>query len=209
MRRDSWLVWALGAVVCALAHSASAAPNLTLAANSEDGFRRIIAMAEAGELGEDVSSANVRIEHARVRIELLRPNGRPAVLLLTPKQSGQSPSRYFDVAAGADATRDDAQRLGRALDRAFIEDPFRLTGFEEPPHGEPIPGLGQAWEHGGWRAVVRALQRRMMVLAGLTYTGAVLVMLAVGTLAALLLLWFALPPDAAQGAQSSSARSRI
>jgi hypothetical protein len=171
------------------------AQELTLHRDCETGFREIIRLAQTGRLGEDVVNANVNIDGNRVEIELVRAHGPAGVLKLTPKQSAQSASRYFDIAVGPGGSRLDAQRVGAALDAVFVVDPFDILGLEGTPGDEPIPGIAAAWGYGGWRGVARVLERRMMVLASVEYVAGVSAGMGVGVLAGLVLLWTSLSPS--------------
>jgi hypothetical protein len=165
------------------------AQDLALTADCEDGFQRFIHMAEQGQLGADVSEANVGVFKTWARVELVRRGAPTKVLLLTPKATPQVASRYFDIAPGDGADAADVRRVGRALDEVFTSDPFHLPGLEEVVPGSPIAGVTDAWRYGGWRGVLRVLEQRMMVLVSLQYTVAVIAALMVGSLLSLLLLW--------------------
>ena len=175
-------------------NASAVAQDLALTKDCEDGFQRFIHMAQSGQLGEDVTNANVGIVGNRVRVELVRTGAPIKLLLLTPKSSPHTICRYFDVAPGDGATARDVGRVGAALDEVFGADPFRLPGLEESLGGDPIPSLAGAWAYGTWRGVLRVVERRMMVLASLTYTAGVIVVLALACLASLALLWGSLPP---------------
>lgn len=179
------------------------AQDVTLSKDCEEGFRRLMHLAQGGQLGDDVSNANIGIAGNQVRLELVRTGAPNKQLLLTPKRSPHEISRYFDVAAGDGATASDVERVGRALDDVFRKDPFHVLGVEGPPTGDPIPSLTEAWAYGGWRGVLRVCERRMMVLAGLEYTIAVIVALAFVSLASLVLLWASIPPRLTAGARGS------
>lgn len=173
----------------------AAAAGQDLALSKEDceaGFRRFMHMAESGQLGPDVTNANVGVADGPVRVELVR-TGPPIVLLLTPKRSAHAISRYFDIEPGENATAADVARVGKALDECFWENPYRLAGLESPP-GVSVPGIAEAWAYGGVRGVKRALEQRMMVLAGLPYTVVVIVTLSAASLASVILLWGSMPP---------------
>ena len=179
-------------VVAALAWNRPAsAQTVALTVRSEAGFRRFIEMAQSGRLGDDVTNANVAISHDHVRVELVGFGGRNQEFLLTYPRTERF--RYFDVAAGAGATDDDVDRVGRALDEAFAGDPFQISGVEESRDGEPIPSLTTAWARGGVPGILRAIELRMMVLTSLRYTVGVIVVLTVGLTGCLALLWAADP----------------
>lgn len=165
------------------------AQELTLTTDSEASFRRFIHMAQNGELGADVSNANVELNGAQAGIELVRRAAPGKFLVLTPKRSQQAGSRYFDIAPGDNATAADVVLVGRALDRCFGEDPFQYAGLEESLAGGPMPGIAEAWAVGGWRGVLRAFERRLMALASLEYTVAIIVGLVLGFIASLVVLW--------------------
>jgi hypothetical protein len=170
------------------------AQDLMLTEACEEDFRRLIRMAQEGRLGDDVTNANVGVEYVRVRVELVRAGAPSKVLWLTPKRSRQKLARFFDLSAGERASESDLVRVGSALDEIFAYDPFTLAGLEASPGGAPIPGFAEAWAHGGWKGILRAFERRMMALAGIEYTVAVIVLLALALLGDLLLLWTAAPP---------------
>jgi hypothetical protein len=165
--------------------------DLALTKDSEAGFERFLHMAQTGQLGKDVSNANVGVFKNYARLELVRGNAPKKVFLLTPRTSATRVCRYFTIEPGDGATASDVARVGHALDEAFGEDPFQLAYdfFNAPPGGDPLPSLVDAWESGGWHGVVRGLERRMAALAGIQYTIAVIVALTVALLASLLLLW--------------------
>lgn len=165
------------------------AQELTLTQDSEESFRRFIHMAQSGTLGDDVRNANVALEGAQARVELVRDAAPGKLLVLTPKRSQQTVSRYFDIAPGENATPEDVRLVGRALDACFGEDPFQFAGLEESLAGGPMPGIGEAWTYGGWQGVLRVFERRMMALASLEYTVAISIALAVGFFASLIVVW--------------------
>lgn len=183
-----FLILLAGLLACG---ATARAQSLALTTDSEEGFQRLIAMAQKGDLGEAVANANIAIAHDHVRLQLVRV-GRPPLEFLLTRAPASSP-RYFDVAAGDNAAAGDVQRVERALAAAFREDPFQVAGLEESHAREPIPSLGQAWEDGGWRGVAHAGRRWMMRLAGRDYTVAVIAGLALCTLASLALLWGTVP----------------
>jgi hypothetical protein len=199
------VVWAASFLLIGLCGATPAADDLTLTKDCEAGFRRFIRMAQTGQLGDDVTNANVGVEGNQVRVELVRAGAPAQLFSLAPKRSPRAASRYFEVVAGAGATASDADRVGRALDQIFAEDPFHIVALEQPP-GNPIPTLAEAWALSGWRGVVRGLERRMMVLASLPYTIGVIVSLAAGVLASLVLLWVS--PVPARGAGKPLAPDR-
>lgn len=182
------------ALLCLLAWGGRVnAQELTLTTDSEESFRRFISIAQSGKLGDDVSNANVALIGAQARVELVRGGAPVKVLVLTPKRSKQTVSRYFDIAPGENATSEDVQLVGRVLDECFTEDPFQFAGLEESLAGGPMPGIGEAWTYGGWRGVRRVFERRMMTLASLEYTVAVSVGLLLGFVASLGVLWVTNP----------------
>jgi hypothetical protein len=166
----------------------AAAQDLMLTEACEDGFRKLIQMAQQGRLGDDVTNANVGVEKIRVRVELLRTGAPSKVIWLAPRRSEQALARFFDITAGEGASQDDLVRVGRALDEIFPADPFVVSGFEASPGGEAIPGFAQAWTSDGWRGIVRVFERRMMAFASVEYTATLLVVLAIGVAASLVLL---------------------
>lgn len=190
--RGSSLVAALCWIVATFVPSATAAQALP--EDSEEGFRRFMAMAEAGELGDDVIRANVGVVKDRAHIELVRTPEPSKFFVLTIRESPHAASRFFDVAPDQGATPDDVRRVGAALDRAFTRDPFRLTGVELFPGHGPRPGVFEAWNRGGWRGVLRAAEVHMMTAASLRRTITVSLLLGVGLIAATALLWSAPPP---------------
>lgn len=169
------------------------AQDLVLDMERGAGFQCLLAMAQSGRLGDDVTNANVGVNGDRVRIELVRGGAPVKVLLLRPKRSGETAFRYFEVEPAENSAASDAALVGRALDECFAEDPFEILGVEAPADGGAGPGLLAAWSHGDWRAARRAIEGRMMVLASLQYTIAVIVVLAVGFAASLALLWGSTP----------------
>jgi len=175
--------------------AAARADDLALGEDCAAGFRLFMQMAERGELGADVSAANVSVEKTSARIELVRRGAASKRFLLTARRDPGSPARFFDIIPEAGATAADMALVGAALDRAFPADPFALTGVETVAGAAPT-GIVAAWRSGGWRAVLRAAQHRMMSTVSLAYTVAVIVALVVGTGASLLLLW---APAAANG----------
>lgn len=184
-------------VLTALLWNVSAsAQDLMLPKDSEVGFRGLMHMAQTGQLGDDVTNANIGVSKTSVRIELVRAGAPNKLFFLTPKGSAQTTSRYFNIEPGEGASASDVARIGKVLDEVFGADPFQLPPgfFETPPGGAAIPGLVAAWGDGGWRGVVLVLQRRMVALASLRYTIAVIVALAAALLASLLLLWGSIPP---------------
>jgi hypothetical protein len=183
--------WVLSAGL--LASAPALAQELALTRDCEAGFRQLIDMAQTGRLGADVTNANVGIFNDHVRLELLRPGAPMKLLLLTDKRSAHTVSRYFDVTPRAGATAADAARVGAALDEVFKQDPFEIQVYEGFS-GATAPGLAEAWEYGGWRAVVRAGERRMIAYAGLPYTSGVIVALTLTWLVSLVVLWGSLPP---------------
>ena len=176
------------------------AQDMVLTKSCEAGFRRFIGLAEGGALGDDVTTANVAALGDHARVELVRKQGPVKVLVLKPKRTPHSIARYFDIEAGVNANADDVARVGGALDQAFAEDPFGILGLEAPATTGSVPGIGEAWAYGGWTAVLDALERRMMILAGLRYTVGVIVALGLGTLASLVLLWGTVPARDLRGA---------
>lgn len=174
--------------------------EVTLPADSEEGFRRFIAMAQAGELGEDVTNANVNVYMNHARIELVRAGGPPKRLLLTPKSTATTESRYFDLWSDEMLTGEELRRVAAALDHAFDGAPFHSTYgfFNAQPGDAPIPSLTTAWTYSGWPGIVRTLQRRMVALASLTYTGAVIAALVVAISVSVAVLWVAKPPVTAK-----------
>lgn len=176
-------------------NASAAAQDLVLTERCEDGFRRLIHMAQTGQLGSDVTNANVGILNNQVRVELVRAGAANKLLVLTLKSSPHTISRYFDVAPGEGATASDVVRVGKALDEVFVEDPFQVLGLEETLSGTRIPSFTEAWAYGGWREVLRVFERRMMVIASVRYTITVIAALAAGLVASLSLLWGSAPPS--------------
>lgn len=174
----------------------SSAQDLALTTQSEAGFRRFMQMAKAGKLGADVADANVGVFQSYARVELLGV-GVSKTLRLTRRSAGQGFSRYFDVVVedGGGATPADVERVGRALDEAFTEDPFVVAvDFFGAAPGDPTLSYGEAWDNGGWQGVLRAGERHLSALASFPYTVAVIVVAAVACLAGVLLLWGWCPP---------------
>ena len=182
---------AIFALTVLLWSASASAQDLMLPPFSEVGFLQLIHMAQTGQLGEDVTNANVEVFKTWVQVELVRAEAPTKLLRLTPKSSTQTICRYFNIEAGEGATTSDVERVGKALDEVFAGDPFQLDPgfFDEPPGGEPIPRLADVWQYGGWRGVLRVLERRTTALASLGYTIAVIVVVSTVLLASLLLLW--------------------
>lgn len=178
----------------AFAWSHVSAQELTLQKDCEAGFRHVIRLAQTGVLGADVANANVRVDGQRVELELVRTDAPNKVFRLAPKASAQVFSRYFDIMPSTGAAATDAERIGRALNAAFLEDPFVIVVTEGSRGDNPIPSILAAWGYGGWHGVARVLERRMMVLATARYTVAVIAFLIVGMCASLAVLWGSVPP---------------
>jgi hypothetical protein len=176
-----------------LGNAPAVAQDLMLTEACEQGFRRLIQMAQNGRLGEDVTNANVGVEKVRVRVELVRAGAPSKLVWLRPKSSTPAFARFFDVAAGDGATESDLLRVGRALDEIFTEDPFVVAGFRASPGGSPIADFTEAWTHGGWTGVLGAFERRMMALVSVQYTVGIILVLAIGLAASLALLWGSAP----------------
>ena len=166
--------------------------DLALTTDSDAAFERFIHMAQTGELGADVTNANVGVIKNHARVELVpAPGASRKLFLLTPKDATQTLCRYFNIEPGEGATASDAARVGRALDAAFGEDPFQLAYdfFNAVPGGAALPSLADAWRRSGWSGVLHGLERRTVGLAGLPYTVAVIGALAAALVASLWLLW--------------------
>jgi len=188
----------------ALCTASVSAQDLVLPTDSEAGFVRFMRMAQSGGLGHDVTNANIYIDGAVARVELVRSQPPNTVVMLSTKSTQQTVSRYFDISAADHATAADVALVGRALDAAFDNDPFQLaSGFFDAVPGPPLPSLWDAWQEGGWRGVVRTLQRHIAALVGLPYVLAVIVTLTVGLAAALVVLWTATPSAVRRAAASS------
>src|SRR5262245_3256008 len=112
------------AVVLLLAAVSVWAQESILTKNSESGFRRFIEATQRGELGEDVSNANIAVAKSRVELELVRPGQASKRLTLAAKDHTQDLSRYFRIDPGEGATAADAAQVGKLLDRTFATDPF-------------------------------------------------------------------------------------
>jgi hypothetical protein len=190
--RRGWLI-AIRLLVLFAQIIPATAQELTLTTDSEANFRRFIHMAQTGQLGADVTNANIAMDGARVRLELVRHDAPSKVFVLEPRRTHPGHSRFFEITLAERATSDDLERVGRALDQCFQADPFQFAGLEESLAEEPMQGFGAAWTYGGWRGVARAFERRMMSLASLEYTVAVMVVLVAGFAASLALLWSAHP----------------
>lgn len=179
-----------------VSNTTASAQSLGLTTDAEEGFRRFIRMAQTGQLGDEITNANVAIEHDHVRLELVL-DARPAqVFRLT--RAADTTGGYFDVAPGEGADASGAGRVASALHVAFRENPYQVVGLEESYASGPIPGLIEAWADGGWRGVARAYERRLMVPASLGYTIGVIAVLALAMLASLALLWGSVPPRPAR-----------
>jgi hypothetical protein len=178
-----------------LASVAPAAAQRPLTPDAEAGFRQLMRMAQAGELGSEIANANVGVERERVSVELVRADGSTQRFTLTARGAAPAASRFFAIAAGAGASEDDVARLGRALDACFAHDPFDLgDDFFAADQDGGVPTLGEAWASDGWHGAGRALLRRMASPAGLRYTVAVIALLAIGVLASVAILCTTPPP---------------
>jgi len=167
---------------------AVAATDLVLTTGSDLGFRRLIQMAQQGELGEAVHNANISIDKKRVRVELLG-DGPAKNLWLSHKSTPQDLSRYFHVEPGDGATVDDVHRLSVALDAVFTQDPFGVSiDAVGSSLGGPAPSWGEVWAGGGLLGMVKELERRLTSLASLSYTVALIVVLAGGLAVSLVVL---------------------
>jgi hypothetical protein len=186
--------WAFVLVAFVLGSVPARAQDVALTPASELGFRRFMRAAESGELGSDVTGANVGIAPHRVQVELVRPGQANKLLFLTHKSSKPGPARYFDIELGQAATASDAARVARILDAAFEEDPFEVVvgfvGAHAPSH---FPTLTEAWKEGGWAEVLWALDGRLTAPVGVTDAAVVAAALAVAVLASLILLWGSTP----------------
>lgn len=186
--------WTFVLAFLVLGGIATPAQELTLTRDSEFGFRQIIDAAQRGELGEDVSNANVGVRGTDVRIELVRMHGANKLLFLTYKHSTQSLSRYFDIELGEGATEGDAARVGKLLDEAFRDDPFEVIfdffGARTMTH---LPTLAEAWKAGGWTRVLRVLEGRFTTSVGVSHAAVIISVLAISSLAGLVLLWGSKP----------------
>lgn len=181
-------------VLVCIASARAGAQEVTLQKNCEVGFRALIRDAQSGRLGADVTNANVRVQGKLVEVELVRANAASLLFRLTPKASEQVYARYFDIAFGVGATAADAERLGRGLNAAFDADPFVIVVSEGGRVDDPIPAVAAAWRYGGWQGVARVIERRMMVLAGVRYTVAMVVFLALGISGCVALFWLSPAP---------------
>ncbi len=192
-----------GAVVAAILSGVmpASAGDVMLTRYSEVGFLQLMHLAQNGQLGDDVVNANIGVTKDHVRVELVRTGAPSKVFLLCPKSAAHGSSRYFDIEPGEGAAASDVERLGRALDRVFAENPFQLAPdfFNGSPHGEGMPGFADVWRAAGWRGVGRLLERRMVSLASLRYTIAVIGGLLMSVLASLSLLWGSAPPAHLRG----------
>jgi len=170
------------------------AQDLVLTKDCEFGFQRLIRSAQNGELGDDVTNANVGAWPNKARIELVRTNGANKLLFLTRKHSPQVFSGYFDIELGEGATESDAARVGKVLDNAFQEDPFEVTfDFFGAGTNSQFPTLTEAWRYGGWTRVLRTVEGRLTAPVGVRHAAAVVTALAIATLASLILLWGSKP----------------
>jgi len=174
----------LACLACGVA--AAGAQEAGLTKNSEVGFRRVMEAAQRGRLGSDVVGASVGVEADRARVELVGADGSRRVLLLRRRTSEAAPSRYFEIEPGSGAGAADAAALAAALDEAFTYDPYQVRSYGAAPS---LPGVAEAWRHGGWSAAVRVLAGRAAVPAGLAYQVAVLIGTALGLAASLVVLW--------------------
>jgi len=188
----------------ALCAASVSAQDLVLPKDSEAGFLRFMQTAQSGGLGHDVTNVNIYIAGPVARVELVRLQPPNPVVVLTTKSAQQAVSRYFDIAAGDNATAADVALVGRALDAAFDNDPFQLSsGFFDAVPGPPLPSLWDSWQDGGWGGVDRTLVRHIAALVGLPYVLAVIVTAAAGLAAAVVVLWTATPPAVRRAASSS------
>jgi len=181
----AYALWAAGAL----------AQDYALTKSSEVGFRRLIHLAQTGRFGADVTNANVSVLKDHVRVELVLAGGGTRVLLLRHKDAPQKLSRLFNIDLGEGATAEDAGRVGQALDESFAADPF-VVAFDFFGYGagsNPLPGLAQAWEAGGFGSAVVVLEGRFISPRSKGSTVAVLIALGGGVLACLILLWGSTP----------------
>src|SRR6266481_1286875 len=81
--------------------------DLALTKDSEVGFERLIHMAQVGQLGKDVSNANVGVFKNYARLELVRGGAPTKVFLLTPRTSTTRACRYFNIEPGDGASASD------------------------------------------------------------------------------------------------------
>ena len=181
------------------------ADDLALREDCAAGFQRFMRMAEDGALGADVATANVSVEKTTARIELVRRGAPNKRFLLTSRRDAKSASRYFDIAPEQGATAADVAAVGAALDRAFPTDPFAVTGTETIADATSQPTILSAWRSGGWHAALRSAERRIMSTVSVAYTVAVIVGLAFGTAASLVVLWS--PPPRIEAEEPASPRT--
>ncbi len=167
--------------------------EVALQPDSEAGFRRLMAMSQGGELGSDVSNANIGIrKDGSVAIELVR-RGQPNLrFVLQPRRGGESPSRYFDIRGESEEAADRTGALAEALDRCFSGNPFTVAVIEQPP-GATMPGWLDAWRADGLAGLARAAELRMTALRSLGYTIGLTALLAALSFASVLQLWFSDP----------------
>ena len=170
--------------------------DMALGADCEAGFRRFIQMAQSGRLGATVTNANVGIVMNYARVELLCEGMPNKHLLLKPTSSAKRVPLYSPAHGGGGAAANVGAGGGKALDEAFAHDPFQFPeGFVEAvPGDDSIPRLTDAWVNDGWRGVVRVVERQMLALAGVSYTIRVIVALAIGLLASLVVILVSTPP---------------
>jgi hypothetical protein len=185
--------------------TARAEDDLALREDCAAGFQRFMRMAEDGALGADVATANVSVEKTTARIELVRRGAANKRFLLTSRRDPKSASRYFDIAPEQGATAADLAAVGAVLDRAFPADPFAVTGTETIADATSQPTILSAWRSGGWQAALRTAERRMMSTVSVAYTVAVIVGLAFGTAASLVVLWS--PPPRIEAEEPASPRT--
>ncbi len=157
------------------------ARDFALTKDCEDGFRRFIHMAQVGQLGDDVTNANIGVFGDRAHVELVRRAAPNKVLFLTPKMSPQTICRYFDIAPGDGSNPSDVVRVGKALDEVFGHDPFEVPGLE-------AWSVSPRCEYGQRLALLSCALGRMMVPASIQYTIGVIMALALVLFASVVLL---------------------
>jgi len=166
------------------------AQGLILTPNAEPGFRALIEGCSTGRAGADVNNADVSIEKAFVRVDLIRRSGGKKSLRLLAHHDGATPwkSRYFDVQLGEGSTEADALRMVALLDDSFQRDPFQVAVFADESGGGGA-GLSASWRQDGFRGLFVAFLSWTVKPVSRLYLVPVIVFHALALLACLALLW--------------------
>lgn len=168
------------------------ANGLALTPESEVGFKRFMRMAEDGRFGSGVDNANVGISKQGTRIELVYRQKPVKHFHLTAKTGDHSYSRFFDIALGDAAAEEDLAVVGAALDAAFEDDPYRISGVESAPGWSPPPWR-RAWRDNGWRGLLRGVEMRSMEPVSLAYALGITTVLVLMMALSCVALWLEVP----------------